>query len=74
MNEIKFPTIRKIKSEIVEQVTKITKEKNCSYMDAVIIYCEKNSVDIEQAGAIIKDNRSMKMKLKSEAKSLNFLK
>ena len=74
MNEIKFPTIRKIKSEIAKEVSNIAKEKNCNYMEAVIIYCEKNSVDIEQAGAIIKNNRTLVNKLKSEAKSLNFLK
>ena len=74
MNEINFPTIRKIKSEIIKEVSNIAKEKSCSYMEAVMIYCEKNSVDIEQAGAIIKNNRTMVTKLRSEAKSLNFLK
>lgn len=55
--------------EIEELVTK----HNITYMDAIILFCEKNNVEIESIASLVKNNSKVKFKLQEEAESLNFL-
>jgi|TARA_B100000900_G_scaffold397633_1_gene398183 hypothetical protein len=43
-----------------------------SYIDAIIHFCEKNSIDVESVPKLI--SKPLKDKLKAEAIELNFLK
>ena len=55
-------------STIIEE---FVKEKRCSYMDAVILYCEDQKFEIETAAKLLTPN--LKAKLQEEAEDLNFL-
>jgi hypothetical protein len=62
------------KEEIIEfsmQIEKLAKEKNTSYMDAIILYCENTGFEVEVAAKLISSN--LKSKIKMEAEELHFL-
>ena len=46
----------------------VVKEKRISYMDAVILYCEENDIDISTAKPLI--SKSLKEKIKLEATNI----
>jgi hypothetical protein len=52
-------------------IEKIVKEKRLSYMDAVIWYCEQNSLDTGTVGSLI--SKSLKEKIEVEATDLRML-
>ena len=47
-------------------------ENNMSYIDAIIYFCEKNSIDLDSVPKLI--SKPLKEKIKYEAMELNFLK
>jgi hypothetical protein len=47
-------------------------EERMSYIDAIIHFCEKNSIDVESVPKLI--SKPLKEKIKYEAMELNFLK
>lgn len=49
----------------------LVKEKNVTYMDAIILYCETSGLEIELASKLI--SGALKSKIKVEAEELNFL-
>lgn len=61
MNTSKF-------SMIIEN---FVKEKRCTYMDAVVLYCEENEMEIESAAKLL--NTRIKEQLEVEAMDLNFI-
>ncbi len=66
--EKKFITSEKF-SQDVEQI--VLKEK-MNYIDAILHYCEENSVEIESIPKLM--NKPLKEKLKWDAVRLNFMK
>lgn len=58
----------------VEEVESLCREKSIEYIDAVVIWCERNNLEVETAAYWIKKDPVMKSKIQSEAESLNFLK
>ena len=46
-------------------------DKNISYMDAIVHYCENNELELESAAKLI--NSIIKSKIEAEARELNFL-
>jgi hypothetical protein len=50
----------------------VTNNSNMSYIDAVVYFCEKNSIDVESVSKLI--SKPLKEKIKYEAQELNFLK
>ena len=61
-------------SGFVEEVEKLCREKNIEYTDAVVFWCEKNNLEIEQAAYWIKKDPAMRAKIQAEAENLNILK
>lgn len=61
-------------SGFVEEVEKLCQEKNIEYIDAVVFWCEKNNLEIEQAAYWIKKDPAMRSKIQAEAENLNILK
>ena len=67
--ENKFYSAKKF----AEEIESIAHEnKDVSYIDAIVFFCEKNSVDIESVPKLM--SRPLKEKLKCEAMELNLLK
>lgn len=58
---------------ICEKIEELVSRHNISYIDAIVMYCEKNNIEIETFGKIVKSNDMLKAKLQLEAESLNFL-
>jgi hypothetical protein len=61
-------------NNFVEEIEVLCKEKNIEYIDAVVMWCERNNLEVEVAAYWIKKDSSMKMKIKAEAENLNILK
>jgi len=62
------------KEEITDFSMKIEElvwDKDISYMDAVILYCEQTDFEVELAAKLI--SGALKSKIKLEAQELNFL-
>ena len=59
-------------SKFAEQIEKTVSEQKIGYIDAIIFYCENNSVDLESVPKLI--SKPLKEKIKYEAMELNFLK
>ena len=54
------------------KIENIVKEKQISYMDAVVWYCEQNEIDTVTVSNLI--SKSLKEKIKLEATNLKMLK
>jgi hypothetical protein len=59
-------------SKFAEEIEKIVSNQKIGYIDAIIIYCENNNVDVESVPKLI--SKPLKEKIKYEAMELNFLK
>lgn len=59
--------------EFYEAVEALVWKYDIEYMDAVIMYCEKNNIEIESIATLIRGNENFKSKIQIEAEKLNFL-
>ena len=50
----------------------MVRKKRCSYMDAIVLYCDENEIDISTVKSMV--SKSLKEKIKAEAERLNMLK
>lgn len=53
------------------KIEQIVYEKDVSYIDAIILYCEETGFEVELAAKLISE--SLKSKVKMEAEDLHFL-
>jgi len=52
--------------------TLVQKHEDMNYIDAIVFFCERNSIDLESVPKLI--SKPLKEKIKYEAMELNFLK
>ena len=57
-------------AEEIESLVLVNKDMN--YIDAIVHFCDKNSIDVESVPKLI--SKPLKEKIKYEASELNFLK
>ena len=57
-------------AEEIESLVLVNKDMN--YIDAIVHFCDKNSIDVESVPKLI--SKPLKEKIKYEAQELNFLK
>ena len=57
-------------AEEIETLVQVNKDMN--YIDAIIHFCEQNSIDVESVPKLI--SKPLKEKIKYEAQELNFMK
>ena len=57
-------------SQAIEQL--VLDNKNMNYIDAIVHFCDQNSIDLESVPKLIP--KPLKEKIKYEAQELNFLK
>lgn len=57
-----------------QEIENICKEKSVSYIDAVMLWCERKGVEVEYAAALIKKDGPLKFKLMAEAQAINIIK
>lgn len=63
-----------IKQQFIEEIESICKNRKVEYIDAIVMWCEKNNIEVEIAAAWIKKDNSLKSKVQAEAEDLNILK
>lgn len=56
------------------EIEKMCQEKNIEYIEAVVLWCESNNLEIEYAAHLIKKDPVFKSKIQVEAENLNILK
>jgi len=54
------------------KIESISKQKRCSYMDAILEFCKENDLDPSTVGNLV--SKSLKEKIKAEAIDLKLLK
>ena len=54
------------------EIENIVKDGSLNYIEAIVMYCEEKSIEIEGVNKLI--NKPLKEKLKYEAPKLNFIK
>ena len=60
------------KDKVAEDVENIVLRTKMNYIDAIVEYCEENSIELENVGKLI--SKPLKEKIKCDAMELNFLK
>lgn len=53
------------------EIERIVYDKDVSYMDAIILYCEDTGLEVELAAKLVSD--TLRSKIKMEAEDLHFL-
>jgi len=61
-------------NNFIVDVENICREKNIDYIDAVVLWCDRNKLEIETAAYWIKKDPTMRSKIQSEAENLNYIK
>lgn len=61
-------------TEFPSEIETLVKERKIEYMEAVILWCELNGLEVEFAGELIRRNAVLKSKIQLEAENLNFMK
>ena len=69
MEELKIKTSVKFAEEIEELVW----QYDIDYIDAVMLYCEQNNLEVETVASLVKGNANLKSRMQSDAENLNFL-
>jgi predicted aldo/keto reductase-like oxidoreductase len=69
MISLSIKTPEKIHHEISDMLS-----RGVNHIDALVIYSEKNNMEIEILADIVKKSDVLKEKIRNEAKSLNLLK
>lgn len=67
--------IKSIKSptQFMNEIDQLVQEKKIEYIEAVLLYCSMNDIEIETAASLIKGSAKMKAKIQLEAEELNYL-
>jgi 1-deoxy-D-xylulose 5-phosphate reductoisomerase len=64
----------KSSTEFIMEIESLVKEKNIEYIEAIILYCDKNNIEVETVATIIKQNQAIKFKVQHEAETLKMVK
>lgn len=56
-----------------DEIERLVLEKKMEYIDAVLMFCENNMIDVDVAANFIKNNSRLKGRIQDEAEKLNFL-
>ena len=58
--------------KFAQDVENIVKNSTMNYIDAIVLYCDENNIDIDTVSKLV--SKPLKEKLKNDAIQLNFLK
>ena len=56
-----------------EQVEDLVWQHDINYIDAIVMFCETNNLEIESVTSLILKNENLKSKLADDAEILNYL-
>ena len=58
--------------KFAQDIESLVKECKMNYIDAIVTYCEQNSIELDTISKLV--SKPLKEKLKNDAMELNFLK
>ena len=61
-------------SQFLADVESLHETLSLSYMESIVYWCEARGLDVEAVSIIVKNNRVLKAKLRTEAEGLNYIK
>ena len=61
-------------NNFIEEIEVMCKDKKIEYIDAVVMWCDRNKLEVETAAFWIKKDPTMKSKIQAEAENLNIIK
>jgi hypothetical protein len=61
-------------STFSSEIEKLVSTKNIDYIDAIVLWCERNNLEVEYAAGMIKKDPVLKSKVQVEAENINVLK
>jgi hypothetical protein len=69
MEELKIKT----PVEFAEEIEELVWQYDIDYIDAVMLYCEQNNLEVETVASLVKGNANLKSRMQTDAENLNFL-
>lgn len=72
MSQIKINKVVSI-ANLTESIDLLVKKHKLSYIDAIVAYCEQNSIEVETAAALIKSSSRLKSKVEAEGLDLRLI-
>ena len=63
-----------VTNKFIEEIHSLCEDKNVEYIDAIVMWCEKNNIEVETAATWIKKDSTMKSRVQAEAENINVLK
>ena len=61
-------------NSFIEDIEALCQSKNIEYIDAIVLWCADNKVEVEYVAPFIKKDAAFKLKIQAEAENLNILK
>lgn len=59
--------------DFFEAIDNLVWKHDIEYIDAIVMYCEKNNLEVESVAPLIKNSALFKSRVQIEAENLNFL-
>tara|TARA_B100000131_G_scaffold286550_1_gene296572 strand:+ start:684 stop:938 length:255 start_codon:yes stop_codon:yes gene_type:complete len=59
-------------TKFAQEIEKLVKNEKINYIDAIVLFCEENNIEIDSITKLI--SKPLKEKLKCDAQQLNFMK
>ena len=72
MKKLNITSVKPVQ-EFVKEIEAYVIEHKLDYLDAVLHYCEKNSLEIETVASMIRSSSKIKAKIQQEAEDNNYL-
>lgn len=63
----------KSSADFVKEIDRLVLNKNLTFFDAVMYYCETNNIEVETAASLIKQSAVLKARIQVEAENLNMV-
>lgn len=74
MNSIQTKTTLSQKASISKQIEELHTSKNLNYLEAIILWCENNNMELNEIAHLIKKDSELKLKLQKESEGNHLLK
>lgn len=72
MKKMNIKSLKPI-DQFIKEIETCVLESKLDYIDAVLLYCEKNYLEIETVAAMIQHSSIIKAKIQEEAENSNYL-
>ena len=61
-------------AQIASEIDDLVDDLDCDYVEGILLYCEKNNIEIEAIADYIKKNAALRANLEKDAEKLHYIK